>query len=333
MTVSQSGTVSYSIVAGGGSLNAGDQAKVDNLAANTSAQVVALSAASTLQLSYIVALSAHDTTHDAQIAALSAQAAALNAADQIIVKTAFSNSTLSSAANVEPGTINRGYLNLIDATRTRLETNLVTAIAPAGQQLKAQYTVDTDQSATSVWADLGPVLETGALPINFGYMSTLVSVPSTAKITAGTWVRLYVSGVASANNQFKNPMIAVEIPARGPAGADGAQGDVFSMSALLDITGNVVNERFAIGTDSTVRLDNTYIEAVGGQARFGLLRGTTTVIDSGSVNSWVLNNESTAFVFNSATPQQLNAWGPLSIRVTNASALSGIAIGFVGYPM
>lgn len=369
MTVSQSGTVSYSIIAGGGgSLDATDQAAVDNLAANTSAMVVALSAADADLLSRTVALSAavvalsanvaqhinliaavsaqtvslsaHDAIHDAQIAVLSAQAAAIGAADTIVVKTQFASTTLSSVANTEVGTLNRAFVDLLDASTTRVETNYGLAVGAAGQALELQYTVDTDQSAASVWSALGPRLDCSGLAINTGAISALVSVPATAKITAGTWVRLYVSGGVSASNQFKNTSISIVIPARGPAGSDGsagtdgADGNVFSMSAILDITGNVVNQRFAIGTDTTVRLDNMYLEAISGQARFGFLRGVTSVFDNSTpVNHWTLNNESTAFVLNSGTPQKLDPWGPLAIRVTNSSALGGIAIGFVGYPM
>ena len=279
----------------------------------------------------------------AAIAAVSALAAAggggSGGTGSIFVRTAFQPVTLTSVANMEPGTTNRIFANLASAMRCGLEVTHGNVVGRTGQEIKIQYTLDTNSSSTSTWFDFGASID-GADSANVasGVRSALVTVPDTAKLANGTWVRIFVSGGASASNVMKNMNFVVEVPAGrqgedGAPGVDGDPGTGMRTTYLMDITGNVINQVFAAGTDVPITLVSAYLEPLSGSARFGFLRGSTTVMETKSnANSWTLNGVSTTFPFNVATPQTLGAYGKLSIRVTNASALSGIIFGIKGDP-
>lgn len=286
---------------GGGSLTPGDQAKVDNLPDNTSAQIVALSAKDVAIGTQIAALSAQDVIIGTQVVALSAQVVSLSAADvilntrtvalsaqtvalsaqtavlgtqvaalsandvtiaaqiatlqgtdvdvaialqtvsaQIVALSAatsgvahigsnkiqqnynFGGVTLSNTTNLEYGTVSRMVANLKDASRIRVGHNLGGAIGTSGQTLKVQYTVDASLGATSLWDNISGAQLLCNLGTTQGFIGAWASVPATAQVSGGTWIRLYVSGGSNSSCVFRNAAVYVET--LGMDGADGANG-------------------------------------------------------------------------------------------------------------
>ncbi len=292
------------------------------------------------KISYIANLPADTLAEIARVSAIAEAGGTGGASQPILLRTSFQPVTLVSAANMEPGTTNRIRANLANATRSGLEVTQGNTVGRASQRIKTQYTVDTNTSAASVWVNMG-VEVSGETAFNTGVASPLVDIPTGAKLADGTWIRVYISGSPSfsASNTLKIMNFVTEVPAGrqgedGAPGADGDPGTGLRGSWVVNITGNVENQIICANTDVPVTLASAYISVLGGAARFGFLRGNTTVIETkgAPANSWVLNGVSTTIPMNTITPQTLDAYDPISVRVTNASALTGFIFAVNGVP-